>query len=270
MLTFLFWNIRRRPLQEFIAELVEAYEVDILLLAESDVAVTDMIQQLDSRQGARFHYPTNPSERIAIYTRFNPQWMRLILDEDGLSIRLVNHPLYGELLIVAAHLPSRRHRSLEELNVNTVSLRGHIERAEERIGHTRTLIVGDINLDPFDSGVTMSEGLHGVMDRDIAERESRIVRGHNRQFFYNPMWSRLGDESPGPPGTYYYNSSTEVNYFWHTFDQVLLRPDLLPHFHNNDLEIISEFNSRSLLTLNGLPDTNIASDHLPLTFKLRF
>lgn len=79
--------------------------------------------------------------------------------------------------------------------------------------------------------------------------------------FYNPMWSRLGDESAGPPGTYFYDggSGTE-KYFWHTFDQVLLRPGLLQAYETGHLEILTGIGT---FPLDGGP-----SDHSPVLLRL--
>ncbi len=53
------------------------------------------------------------------------------------------------------------------------------------------------------------------------------------------------------------------------FDQVLLRPDLLEYFRNEDLEIVHSSAGLSFLTTRGLPDKEFASDHLPILFSLR-
>ncbi len=58
-------------------------------------------------------------------------------------------------------------------------------------------------------------------------------------------------------------------FFWNMFDQVLLRPDLLPRFSNQDLKILTSVGESSLLSARGLPDARIASDHLPLFFRLK-
>jgi hypothetical protein len=71
------------------------------------------------------------------------------------------------------------------------------------------------------------------------------------------------------PGSYYYNSGTYVNYYWHIFDQVLLRPDLLGKFNpETDIRILRSIDD-TLLTRkhNGRPDSKI-SDHLPVLLSL--
>jgi hypothetical protein len=76
-----------------------------------------------------------------------------------------------------------------------------------------------------------------------------------------------GDGNRGPPGTYYSTAGAQVVYFWHMFDQVIFRPDLLSRFHNDDLHIVDSDGVNSFLTQDGLPNQNI-SDHLPITFRL--
>jgi hypothetical protein len=137
---------------------------------------------------------------------------------------------------------------------------------EEKVGHTRTLLVGDLNMNPFDPGVSGAQGFHAVMSRRVAQRGSRTVRGKRYPLFYNPMWGLLGDRSVGPCGTYFLHSSKPNNYFWNMYDQVLLRPALADRLA--ELRILDSDGENSLLTRNGLPDKQQASDHLPLLFRL--
>ena len=53
------------------------------------------------------------------------------------------------------------------------------------------------------------------------------------------------------------------------FDQVLIRPDLLPWFHEADLKVLTAWNGHQLLRQTGIPDKSSFSDHLPLKFALR-
>lgn len=52
------------------------------------------------------------------------------------------------------------------------------------------------------------------------------------------------------------------------FDQVLLRPELLSIFRNEELKILTGVSGTSFLTANGLPKRSVASDHLPILFRL--
>jgi hypothetical protein len=82
------------------------------------------------------------------------------------------------------------------------------------------------------------------------------------------MWNFFGDaRGDKPPGTYYRAGSDNVEYFWHTFDQVLIRPDLLDRFESGKLRILTTDGIAGFLR-NGIPNKSNASDHLPLLFKI--
>jgi hypothetical protein len=81
------------------------------------------------------------------------------------------------------------------------------------------------------------------------------------------MWNLLGDATPGPPGTYYYNNSEPKVYFWNMFDQVLIRPQLVDKFNGQTLAIVQSVGDISFLSESGTPNGDLASDHLPLIFE---
>ena len=81
------------------------------------------------------------------------------------------------------------------------------------------------------------------------------------------MWKFFGERTP-PYGTYYYNSSSIVNYYWNLFDQVIIRPSLLNAFNEEDLKILTNIGTNQLLDITKKPNKNY-SDHLPLIFKIQ-
>ncbi len=112
------------------------------------------------------------------------------------------------------------------------------------------------------------------MSRSIAGERSRTVLTNPYTFFYNPMWSRMRESFNvqtgiySPPGTYYYRNSDHICYFWNTFDQVLIRPDLLERWDDESLQVISSVLDTSFLTPARHPGGKHGSDHLPILFKL--
>ena len=52
------------------------------------------------------------------------------------------------------------------------------------------------------------------------------------------------------------------------FDQVLVRPDLIGKFMHGELKVLTAIGTDPLLKTSGIPDADLASDHLPLLFGL--
>ena len=221
------------------------------------------------------HSPSDSCERIEIYTRFSPEFSQPVLDGTYFTIRNITIPDQIDILLAVVHFPSKLYWNEANQALQSVHLAGKVRAAEDQVRHSRTILVGDLNMNPFEHGVVSANGLHAVMSRVTAMKQSRVVQGERYPFFYNPMWSLFGDGRGGPPGTYYYSKSTLVTYFWNMFDQLLVRPELLSSFSNENLQILtSAGNSKqgssttSLLTKDGRPNSKTASDHLPLLFSL--
>jgi len=95
----------------------------------------------------------------------------------------------------------------QDLECTATALR--VREAENQVGHERTLVAGDFNLDPFNTGIVGALGFNAVVHRDTAGRGSRTIRGERYPFFYNPMWNHFGDER-ATAGTYYYDKGYQV------------------------------------------------------------
>lgn len=268
MAKFLFWNINQRPITPLIVRLAREQAIDVAILAESRIPVVTLLEALNAGEHAAFVHPYNPSSRLQIFVRYPETSLGIIRDTEHLAIRLLRPPVGLEIIVVAAHLPSKRNYTDSEQTQLCTRIPGYIEAAEEKAGHRRTLIVGDLNMNPFEQGIVGSEGLHAASVRQIALRESRMVAKERKQFFYNPMWNYFGERTPGPPGTYYYNHAKPLTYYWNIFDQVLVRPALIPLLDEQSIQIITAIGDHQLLGADGRPHRAVGSDHLPLVFDL--
>ena len=268
MITFLFWNTNKKDVRELIASLATTHQVDVIILAECGTPSSALLTIVNERSNGEYHLPDSVCSAITIITRFSRNFLTPKFETDRLSFRLLHLPARPELLISVVHLPSKLFSSEDSQVFGATELARRIAETESEIGHRRTIIVGDFNMNPFEKGIIAASGLHAVMSRRIAARGSRTVQGKKYHFFFNPMWAHLGDQMDSPPGTYYYERAEPVNYFWNAFDQVLLRPDLIDFFPLNGLQILTAVGDDSLITDKGIPDRNHASDHLPIIFRL--
>jgi hypothetical protein len=266
-ITLLFWNIRRNPIEAIVAELARRHEVDILILAESNINPAVLLETLNA-QSTEYHFsPQLGCRKIQLYSRFETQFIKAIFEHSRITVRRLNLPGLIEILIVMIHMPSKRNWSADSQGYECNRIAEEIRILETQVGHSRTILVGDLNMNPFDHGTVSARGFHAVMSQAIAREGKRTVQGVDYPFFYNPMWNHFGDTTPGMPGTYYFRNAEHKVYFWHILDQVLIRPDLLSNFDAKDLQIPDSVGDTSFLT-NGRPNKKIISDHLPLIFRL--
>lgn len=270
MPSILFWNLDNKDLTSEICSLCNEHQVDILILSECNLNLIKLQLLLNETRHGKSVYlnPFNPSPRIQFLIKYPLSSLTIVHDSEYLSIRKISPPIGQEFLLAAVHLSSKLYYSSTDQLLSATRVIERIEEAEAQEGHDRTLIIGDFNMNPFEDGMVAAEAFHAVMDRRIAAKKHRMVQNLHKKMFYNPMWSRMGDTSLGPPGTYFLNKSGYVNLYWHTFDQILIRPDLLQFFNDENLKVITECDSQSLLKEFRL-DSKSFSDHLPIFFKLQ-
>ena len=266
---FLFWNINRRPLAGLVSDLAEIHQIDVVVLAECATDPSAMLQALNRPLGTGFHFPNaGLCRKITVFTRFSGDSLEPVSETERTSIRRLTLPARKPVLLATAHLPSKLHWSAESQAFECGELARQIVVEEQKAGHQRTILVGDLNVNPFEAGI--AGGLSSVMSRRIASRGTRTVQGREYRFFYNPMWSHFGDAKSETAGSYYYDAGEHVNHYWHLFDQVLLRPELAERFDPSRLSIVRSAGGVSLVTEDGRPDGAKVSDHLPLVFEVEF
>ena len=267
-LTFLFWNIHRQPLTDSIVRLCRLHNVDVLVLAESQLNPGTLLLALNNGVNTLYHHLPDKCKKIDVFARHSRHVISQVDNTNRITIRAINLPSEEEILFVGAHLIDKRNYSEKSQYAEAVKLSERIRSIETNRKHTRTLLVGDLNMNPFEAGVVSANAFHAVMTRQIALKQTRVVQAHAYSFFYNPMWNHFGDVNGSPPGTYYYDRAEHDVFFWNMFDQVLIRPALLNVFQDSSLQILRSDGYISLVTGTGQPDSANASDHLPILFRL--
>jgi hypothetical protein len=263
MVGFLFWNVKKQARPDLIRGICDEHSVDILALAEVGDDVGPILDALNHEAPQQFHEIISVAKRVRIFSRLPEDAVELISDDEYIFVRRIIPPVGEDALLVAVHLPSKMYSQRHEQVFDAVRVVEAIEAAEEKVGHNRTIVMGDLNMNPFEDGLVASDALHAVMDRRVAQSISRKVKGQVKKFMYNPMWKFFGNGVSGPAGTYFGSGGEQVRFYWHIFDQVLLRPDLLKYFSDNEVKIIDSVGSTSLLNGSGRINKKI-SDHLPI------
>ncbi len=266
-LRLLYWNTNQKDLSSQISKAAKEFDIDLLVLSEVNMSASALLIALNSSSKWKYGLHISPITETIILSRYPQKAVLSVYDSNGVTIRNVRPPIGIQFLLVAVHLGSKMYLSETEQALLVNEIIRNIARIESEQGHKRSIVIGDFNMNPFEVGMISSETFHATMSSDIATTAGRTVRGHFRDFFYNPMWNFLGDDNK-PCGTYFYRKSTPNVFQWNLFDQVLIRPDMIAYYDRGGTRIISQIDTENLLNASGTPNKKRFSDHLPIVVKI--
>lgn len=258
----LFWNTHNNiNINTILGEIIIENGVDIIALAEYSANIDNLIDSL-KECGIEMQKYVCSSQRITVIGNINNAIPAL--QDDKYSFQIINGYIF-----CFVHLPSQIYTNNEAARIITIDrIITDTNKIERKNNTENTIIVGDFNINPFDYGMIAANHFHSIPFYDIAKKNSRIIENQNFKMFYNPMWRFFGDLYE-PYGTHYYSGSRADNIFWNIYDQVMIRPTLRQSFVDENLKIITETSTYSLLNKNGHPDKKKVSDHLPLLFEIK-
>ena len=284
IVNFLFWNLygrsknqalREPAVRASIGRLAATHKIDVFLFAECAIDHSALIATLDGAGGGNYHRVPSCSDRIVYFSRLpNARWVEHLINplSDRHVIQSLEVGQSKSILVVGVHGKSPLEVSSEGGRAELAQDIARDIRAVEDIavGHRRTVVVGDFNMNPFEQGMVGVRSMHALISRELAQTVHRIGARADYPCFYNPMWTFFGDwpSATRPPGTYFFaNFSDPGNHFWNIFDQVIVRPELIGHLTR--LEILDNDGRESLVTRpGGRPKKATLADHLPLLFSL--
>jgi hypothetical protein len=169
MLTFLFWNTNRRPISSLVVALAKEHSVDVLILAESKLRDADLLEQFNTPLAEPlYRLPRSECESIRVFTRFPAKYIPHSFESARYSFRRLSLPERDQIILGIAHFPSKLRWSDDSQAQECTRLARIIAEQEATVGHRRTLLVGDFNMNPFEKGLIGATGLHAVMSRDVA------------------------------------------------------------------------------------------------------
>src|SRR5260370_27694992 len=88
-------------------------------------------------------YPLTDSncDEVVIYTRFSREFIIPMHESGRYTVRAVSLPGREDLLLAAVHLPSKLFIDEQGLTLECVVLADVVRMAEDRAGHSRTVLV---------------------------------------------------------------------------------------------------------------------------------
>jgi len=247
--------LNNKSLSEQIITLVHKKDIQVLLFCEVDSNhLNEMIQKL-SAIGFKENFIVE-SRNLVLFHKLSFT-VSNVKDSDYYSV--YNIQATKNFLIMLVHLPSRAHQDMFSLDMYSTRYANAIKDLEDQLNIFDSIVVGDFNLNPYSFGMMHSDGFFSTFNKLTAARKEATVLKEKRRFFFNPMWYLYAKNDYPVLGSYH----KPVSGFaieWHMFDQVLIRPGLIPYFVDKELEIVTDD-----LLENNQPKY---SDHLPVKFTI--
>ena len=223
--SFLCWNInKKRNFEAEIARIVLLPEIvaDILLLIEAENVNDEEVENLTTLKRIQVNDNGNePDYELTprFYSRLSIKEFQLL--EIHTTRRLVfarlNKDGKDEIIIGGLHFPSKleinedtQYKDARQLALDLKAMKHRID-----IGHNNFMILGDFNMNPFEKGMIEPDAFNAVLSTVEAKNEERTNWYKKFDYFYNPMWSFLGDRNyltgnTKLPGTYYFRKTRNV------------------------------------------------------------
>lgn len=260
-MNFLFWNVNRKNFDKVIVDLVLENDIDVLILAEYEENILELLGEFKHRDKLMHYYPNIPKrDRLKIFTNFPESKIQRLVDEHHYLALKIPHSDLGYITLFAIHFFSKLHRNEPDFLMKSYRFSNAVTEIEKRVDSKNTVLCGDFNMNPFEQGMTISGGMHAFPTKVEARKIKRTIDYEEYEMFYNPMWKFIGEETS--LGTYYHSNPDSDGLYWNVFDQVLVRPNLINRLEG--LSIIRQTANDILATDEKI----LISDHLPIKFSI--
>ena len=256
----LFWNLKNNPINEILSKILIERDVDVAILAEYKgisfdkvVELTDENYTLCEGVGGCDKITLVCKNEISVtIRREHSRYVLYDFEKDGIQYNLIG-----------LHLPDQLNSTCDDRKFVIREAVRDIKELELDNKNYKTIVLGDLNCNPFDGEIVQKDSFNAVLFRSLIEKTDKVTyNGEQFRRFYNPVLLCLS-ETDRTYGSIYYSSGIAPLY-WNSFDQVLIRKELVDAFES--MEYVKTIGTTNLIK-EVAPNKEI-SDHLPLIVSL--
>lgn len=261
---YAFWNTHNKEnINTYLQGFIDEYRPDVLALAEYK-ADGKRLENFLRKNGLPYTFIPRIASRLDIFYIGNSKKVTHCSESKYYTIKILPYGKERQIISVV-HFPSKMYQDdagNEEILRDMLS---DINRIRQNKKIKNIVMVGDFNMNPFESPMISATALQAISSREIViRRGERVYKEKDREFFYNPMWNFLGD-ARNPVGSYYYKSPQNEALYWNTFDQFIVNKELADDIDLNKIKFVTSLGTIKLGNERGEP---VVSDHFPLYFEI--
>lgn len=259
MLKILFWNLNKNAIEDYITDCIVENDIDIAVFSEfNGIDFCKIIGNLGSMYERILSVQDDRKVTLLSKGTFSVEVKQ---QQNRYSIYSIRTAV-KDYILAAIHLEDRRNYVPAQRIETIKSLVVDIEKTEDALSCTNTLVIGDFNAGPYDEELLSEFAFNATLFRKVLEKKTSL-KSKRIKMFYNPLLHYLSEDTE-MYGSFYYEQG-HATPFWYCLDQVVVRACLANCI--NHVEYLKMINTKELLK-NTMPNKNI-SDHLPLLVNLQ-
>lgn len=261
MLNILFWNLRKNAIEDYIIECIAENNIDIAIFSEYESINFALIENKLGKMYRRI-FGVQADKKVSLIAKRTLN-VTVVQQQHRYNLYSVKTGI-KDYILVAIHLEDRRNYAIADRKYTIQRLVGDIERIEDLLNCSNTIVIGDFNANPYDEELISKYTFNAVLFKSVIEKsEFTNPNSLKQKRFYNPILHYISEETE-MYGSFYYEQDHMTSY-WHCLDQVLVRKNLVNNVTN--IKYLKKINSQQLLG-EVAPNKEI-SDHLPLLVCLQ-
>lgn len=259
---FIYWNKKKIDAFNRIIDIVQKEKPSLFFLSEFNLEYFGGKESKLLEQGYELY--DNPGcKRVSILKRVGFEVELSLQNKYYTTVRIKKDNLY----VVSLHLPSQMWQSMASLKEYLRDLRFALDEEIGSSADTKILLIGDFNVNPYESPMIDYDGF--VSTNSTKAKHTISYNGKSRTTYYNPTWELYSRTNF--PGTKQFSRPSASSYDvleFHFLDQVVISQKLLMSIAEHKIDIIEE--TENYTFFNHVSNKIEGSDHLPITYKIKF
>ncbi len=259
-LNILFWNLGKKNNAQYLADCIKEWQIDLIVLSEYENLDVSFV--LNDLKNDYWHVlGKGGCDKITLIAR-NKVAVTIKREQSRYALYSIecNNTKFN---LVGTHLQDRRNCDPAQRIAVIARLMNDLKNLEDSSKCKKSIIIGDLNSNPYDAELLQMNAFHAVLFKDVIKNaETRTVDGIQYRRLYNPILHFLSEDTKNYGSFYDTHGSSSPT--WHCLDQVLVSKALADAIVL--LKYLREINGTSLIS-RIMPRKEI-SDHLPLFVQM--
>lgn len=166
----LFWNVHKKDLTDHVCQLAEKTSADVMVLNENRVASKQTLNTLRERVSEHFYIPYSISEqRFHCFCRTPELDLSQVDNGERTNTRILQLGSQRTLLGLVHGVDPRNHDPATRQSF-AQELSREMRFVKDQQKTNKLVMMGDFNMNPYESGMNLAAGLNAMMTRTCVSR----------------------------------------------------------------------------------------------------